>query len=75
MSAINPLGRFWMVARKPWGPGSRTEPRARYSSLDDARRVARDLARTHDAPFVILEAVEIIRPDQSGQDDNTRSLF
>ena len=70
MSAINPLGRFWMVARKPWGPGSRTEPRARYS-----RRVARDLARTHDAPFVILEAVEIIRPDQSGQDDNTRSLF
>ena len=64
MSALAPVARFWMVCRKPMGPQSRTEPRARYSSLADARRDAAALAQANDAPFIILESVEIIRPGE-----------
>ncbi len=63
MTQLPAFARFWMVARKPQGPGSRTMPRQRYSHLEDARRAARDLARQNDAPFVVLEATEVFRPD------------
>jgi hypothetical protein len=72
MSTLASVARFWMVCRKPMGPGARTEPRARYSSLADARRDAAMLAQTNDAPFIILEAVEIIRP---GEADTAPGLF
>lgn len=72
MSTLPPLARFWMVARKPTGPHSRTEPRARYSSIEDARTAASDLANATDAPFVVLEAVEVIRP---GDDTDTGRLL
>jgi len=72
MSPLPPFARFWMVGRKPQGPGSRTEPRKRYSSLADARAAAHDLAKGNDAPFVVLEAIEIIRP---GDDPDTGRLL
>lgn len=72
MSALPPFARFWMVARKPAGLNSRTAPTQRYSRIGDARDAASALATTNDAPFVILEAVEIIRP---GEDHATASLF
>jgi hypothetical protein len=72
MSTLASVARFWMVCRKPMGPQSRTEPRARYSSLADARRDAAMLAQTNDAPFIILEAVEIIGP---GEADTAPGLF
>jgi len=72
MSALPAFARFWMVARKPSGPHSRTEPRARYSTLQDARAAAHDLAQANNAPFLVLETVEIIRP---GDDTDTGRLL
>lgn len=56
---------FWMVCRSPRGPGAKTEPRQRYSTLEDARRAAADLANANDAPFTILAAVETVWPGQA----------
>ncbi|ATG47620.1 hypothetical protein CEW89_08555 [Celeribacter ethanolicus] len=67
MTALPPFARFWMVARKPSGPGSKTEPRQRYSTVEDARAAASDLANANDAPFIVLEAVEIIRPGDTAE--------
>lgn len=72
MAELPGFARFWMVARKPNHARARTEPKARYSTLADARAAARDLARQIDAPFVILETVEIIRP---GDDPETGRLL
>lgn len=68
--ALPPFARFWMVCRKPTGPGSQTAPRQRYSTIEDARAAARKLARENDAPFLVLETVEIARPGDPdpGQD-------
>ena len=63
--------RFWMVCRQPDGPTSKTEPRIRYPSLTAARDAARNLAYQNDHPFVVLEAVEVVRP----KDLLTRTLF
>jgi hypothetical protein len=62
---------FWMVCRKPSHPASKTEPRQRFIRKEDAPKAARDLATAEDAPFVILEAVEIIRPG----DGDVKGLF
>ncbi|QDC11256.1 hypothetical protein FHY55_19355 [Oceanicola sp. D3] len=62
MSVLPRFARFWMVCRKPTGPRSRSEPKARFSSLGDARNTAATLAEEADAPFLILETVEVIHP-------------
>lgn len=67
MGDLPHFARFWMVARKPSGPGSKTEPRQRYSTLEDARAAARKLAHENDAAFMILETVEIERPTDREQ--------
>lgn len=72
MTTLPGFARFWMVARKPNHANARTEPRQRYSTIEDARGAARDLARANDAPFVILETIEIIRP---GEDPETGRLL
>lgn len=59
---------FWMVCRSPRHAGAKTEPRQRFSTLEDARRAARDLAQANDAPFTILAAVETVWP-ASGSGD------
>lgn len=56
------FARFWMVARKPVRQGDRTEPKQRYSTRADAESVAARLARENDHPFLILEAVAVVRP-------------
>lgn len=68
MTALPAFARFWMVCRKPAGPGARTEPRQRYSHRADAVEAAQRLADDTGAPHIILEAVEAIRPrdDQKG---------
>jgi hypothetical protein len=58
---------FWMVCRTPRHEGAKTEPRQRYTTLDEARRAAATLAAEHDAPFTILAAVETAWP-RSQQD-------
>lgn len=63
--------RFWMVCAQPAHPGSKTEPRLRYPHIDSARQSARDLAYQNNRPFVILEVVEVVHPE----DTLTKSLF
>lgn len=76
MSALPAFARFWMVCRKPSGPQSRSEPRLRYSTIDDARRAAALLARSNDAAFLILETIEVIRPVAPGDTaDDATGLF
>lgn len=53
---------FWMVCRAPTHAGSKTEPRWRYPSREEAMAAAADLARTNDAAFVVLEAVATVSP-------------
>ena len=67
MTPLPPFARFWMICRKPTGPQSRTEPRQRYSSIQDARAAARKLAAETGAQIHILETVETIRPDDTTQ--------
>lgn len=62
---------FYMVCRKPTFEGSKTEPRKRYASIGDARDAARKLAKQTDRPFVILQSVETVRPN----DDQQKDLF
>mgnify|MGYP000686985168 CR=1 FL=1 len=67
MSELPKFARFYMVCRKPSGALSKTEPRQRYSTPEDARSAALNLANQNDAPFIILEAVEIIRPGDTAE--------
>lgn len=67
MSELPKFARFWMICRKPAGPGARTEPRQRYSTFDDASRAASQLAEGTGAPHLILESVAIIRPGEDPQ--------
>lgn len=60
------MTRFWMICRRPTHAGARTEPRTRYPSLEMARADARHLATAAAQDFVILEAVEVVRPDAPG---------
>lgn len=68
MTDLPAFARFWMVCRKPTGPGSKTEPRQRYYSFDDAMTAARKLARENDAQFHILETVATARPGDAIQE-------
>jgi len=68
MAELPPFARFWMVCRKPMGPGTRTEPRQRYSTRSDAAQAAAALARDNDAPFLVLETIEIYRPTDATQE-------
>ena len=67
MSELPKFARFWMICRKPTGPGARTEPRQRYSTFDDAARAASQLAERSGAQHLSLEAVAIIRPGDDTQ--------
>lgn len=62
--------RFWMICRKPEHKGSRTEPKARYAHRDAALTDARRMAAETGHDFVLLEAVEVIRP----RDSRTKSF-
>lgn len=68
MADLPQFARFWMVCRKPTGPQSKTEPRARYSSFDEAMNAARKLARENDAQFHVLETVATARPGEATQE-------
>ncbi|MGB1389254.1 MAG: hypothetical protein ACPG61_10245 [Paracoccaceae bacterium] len=71
MSDLPRFAKFWMVCRKPAGPGARTQPSVRYSHLADAEDAARRLANETDAPHLILETVAVVHP---GSDDQ-KGLF
>jgi hypothetical protein len=58
---------FWMIARAPTHPGSKTEPKQRFTTEADAIRAARDMAREHATPFVVLAVTHTIRPGDTGQ--------
>lgn len=62
MPDLPQFARFWMVCRKPTGPGSKTNPQTRFSTIADARRAAERLAQQTDAQHIILEAIEIVHP-------------
>lgn len=67
MADLPHFARFWMVCRKPTGPGAKTEPRQRYSTFEDAMAAARKLANEHDAQFHILETVATARPGEASE--------
>ena len=67
MANLPQFARFWMVCRKPSGPHSKTEPRARYSSFDEALAAAQKLAKENDAQFHVLETVATARPTDATQ--------
>lgn len=59
---------FWMVARQPTSKASKTEPKARFYSLQSAQDSARAFANRHTAPFVVLAVQTVIHPgDRAGQ--------
>lgn len=53
---------FWMVARSPRGPHTKTAPTQRYSTRAVALRAAQALADESGEMFVLLAAVETVRP-------------
>lgn len=67
MSDLPKFARFWMVCRKPTGPGAKTEPRQRYATFEDAMTAARKLANDHGAQFHVLETVATARPGDAPQ--------
>lgn len=58
---------FWMVCRSPRHAGSKTEPKERFRSEDDARTAAQALADANEAPFCILAVTATVWP--KGQTD------
>ena len=72
MPDLPKFARFWMICRKPTAAGHKTEPRQRYSHIQDARDAAAKLAKQNNHPFLVLEAVEIFRPDG---EINQKDLF
>lgn len=68
MANLPQFARFWMVCRKPSGPHSKTEPRARYWTFDDALTAAQKLAKENDAQFHVLETVATARPGDAKQE-------
>ncbi len=68
MADLPKFARFWMVCRKPSGPHSKTEPRQRYSSFDQALAAAQKLARENEAQFHVLETVATARPGDLTQE-------
>lgn len=68
MRSLPQFARFWMICRKPTGPGSRTAPVQRYSSITDAVADARRLATQTGAQFLVLETVGVVDPGGAGQE-------
>lgn len=68
MAKLPEFAKFWMVCRKPTGPGSKTEPRQRYGTFDEAMAAAEKLARENDAQFHVLETVATARPGDARQE-------
>ena len=68
MTDLPQSDRFWMVCRKPTGPKSNTNPRTRYSSLDEAMASAQKLAKENGAEFHVLETVATARPGGAMQE-------
>ncbi|PIE15150.1 MAG: hypothetical protein CSA68_07310 [Rhodobacterales bacterium] len=68
MTNLPHFARFWMVCRKPTGPRSKTEPRARYSSFEDAMTAAQKLSKENNAQFHVLETVATARPGDIEQE-------
>lgn len=68
MADLPKFARFWMVCRKPSGPGSKTEPRTRYATFADAMAAAQKLAAETGAQFHILETVATARPGDTRQE-------
>lgn len=64
-------GLFYMIARLPSGPHSRTEPKARFDSFAAAQAQADQLAQDTGHPHVVLAVVAVLRP----RDTRTGSLF
>lgn len=62
---------FYQIARAPTGPNSRTEPKARFGSFDDAAAEARRLASATGAAFVIMGVLATVQP----ADTRTGNLF
>ena len=58
---------FWMIARAPTHPGSKTEPKQRFATEADAIRAARDMATEHRAAFVVMAVTHTIHPGNAGQ--------
>jgi hypothetical protein len=58
---------FWMIARAPTHPGSKTEPKTRFDSEEAAIRSARGLARETGAAFVVLAVTRTIHPGDRDQ--------
>ena len=67
MAELHPSRRFYMVCRAPKHPGSKTEPRTRYKDHAEAEGVARSLAKTEGAAFIVLEAVAVYGPEDATQ--------
>ncbi len=66
-NSLPQFAKFWMVCRKPTGPNSKSEPRQRYSSFDDALAAAQKLAKETGNQFHILETVATARPEDATQ--------
>jgi DhnA family fructose-bisphosphate aldolase class Ia len=58
---------FWMIARAPTHPGSKTEPKQRYAFEAEAIIAARRMAAETGAPFVVLAVTHTIKPGDTGQ--------
>lgn len=53
---------FYMIARAPTHPGSKTEPKARYTHFDTALEEARKIARQTGHAFVVLGVLATVQP-------------
>lgn len=53
---------FWMICRAPRHEHSKTEPRQRFASEDEAMQAAQAMADQQGADFVVLAATRTIRP-------------
>ncbi len=67
MADIAQYARFWMICRKPTGPHSKTEPRARYETRADAAKAAQKVADQTGKRMLILEPVGEIAPRDKNQ--------
>jgi len=67
MTGLSQSTRFWMICRKPTGPQSKTEPRARYETRADAVEAAQKVADQTGKRMLILEPVGEIAPRDKKQ--------
>lgn len=53
---------FWMICRAPLHEHSKTEPRQRFASEDEALKAAQAMADQQGAAFVVLAATRTVHP-------------